>query len=75
MKKLFMLIAVLLLSLVLYFGTLIHAKEDPISAAGAHKFQEGTMAPGFVIEDLPGNRVKLSDFRGKAVMITFWTTW
>ena len=70
-----MLITILLLSLVLYLGTLIYAKVDPISAAGAQKFQEGTIAPGFIIKDLSGNRVKLADFRGKAVMITFWTTW
>jgi len=75
MKKLFMLITILLFSLVLYFGTLIQAKGDPISAAGAQKFQDGTMAPGFIIKDLSGNRVKLADFRGNAVMLIFWTTW
>lgn len=35
----------------------------------------GRQAPDFVLEDLQGKKVKLSDFRGKAVLLNFWATW
>ena len=33
------------------------------------------MAPDFTLPDLNGRKVKLSDFRGKLVVIDFWATW
>lgn len=35
----------------------------------------GELAPDFVVQDLDGNEVKLSDFRGKVVVLNFWATW
>ena len=35
----------------------------------------GVPAPDFTLSSLDGNRVKLSDFRGKAVLLNFWATW
>ncbi len=35
----------------------------------------GKVAPDFAVTDLSGNSVKLSDFRGKTVLVNFWTTW
>jgi peroxiredoxin len=35
----------------------------------------GTGAPDFSIEDLSGDRVSLSSFRGKPVLLNFWATW
>lgn len=32
-------------------------------------------APDFTLEDLQGNRVSLSDFKGKVVVLDFWATW
>ncbi len=32
-------------------------------------------APEFILPDLDGNEVKLSDFRGKVVIVNFWATW
>jgi peroxiredoxin len=32
-------------------------------------------APGFVRTDLNGQRVDLSAYRGKVVLLTFWATW
>jgi peroxiredoxin len=32
-------------------------------------------APAFVLKDLKGNDVKLSDYRGKIVLLVFGTTW
>ena len=35
----------------------------------------GVTAPNFDLATLDGRRVKLSDFRGKAVLLNFWATW
>lgn len=35
----------------------------------------GHVAPDFELKDLSGKMVKLSDFRGKAVVLNFWATW
>ncbi len=34
-----------------------------------------SLAPDFQLYNLDGNRVSLSDFRGKPVLINFWATW
>lgn len=34
----------------------------------------GRLAPDFTLTDLEGNRITLSDFRGKVVFINFWAT-
>jgi peroxiredoxin len=36
---------------------------------------EGNMAPDFTVEMLDGRKIKLSDLRGKVVMLNFWATW
>ena len=35
----------------------------------------GDKAPGFSLKDIDGNRVTLEQFRGKTVVIAFWSTW
>jgi len=35
----------------------------------------GQAAPDFTLKDLNGNRVSLSDFKGKVVVLNFWATW
>jgi peroxiredoxin len=36
---------------------------------------ESVAAPDFTLPDLAGRPVRLSDFRGKTVVIDFWATW
>ena len=33
------------------------------------------LAPDFTVMDADGNEVKLSDFRGKGVVLNFWASW
>ena len=35
----------------------------------------GASAPDFALQSLDGKTVRLSDFRGKAVLLNFWATW
>ena len=32
-------------------------------------------APAFTLESLAGERIPLSDWRGRAVLLYFWATW
>ena len=34
-----------------------------------------SLAPDFTLENIEGEMVSLSDFRGKAVLVNFWATW
>lgn len=48
------------------------------AAGGAAHYStplEGKPAPAFTLEALDGRKVKLEDFRGKAVLLNFWATW
>ena len=40
-----------------------------------HKMYRQPMAKDFELPDLDGNKVKLSDFAGKVVLVNFWATW
>lgn len=35
----------------------------------------GTLAPDFVLEDIEGRLLRLSDLRGRYVLVDFWGTW
>jgi cytochrome c biogenesis protein CcmG/thiol:disulfide interchange protein DsbE len=37
--------------------------------------QEPGRAPNFVLKDIHGKEHKLSDYRGKVVLLDFWATW
>ena len=45
--------------------------EDPTGETEA----QGSEAPDFTVYDLEGNPHKLSDFRGKPVLLNFWASW
>ncbi|MCH8813893.1 MAG: redoxin domain-containing protein [Chloroflexi bacterium] len=37
--------------------------------------EEGALAPDFLLESLRADDMRLSDFRGQAVVLNFWATW
>jgi peroxiredoxin len=36
---------------------------------------EGSLAPDFLLQNLDGGDLRLSDYRGKPVVLNFWATW
>ena len=43
--------------------------------SGKIEAQKNSSAPNFVTKDMSGNQIKLSDFKGKFVLLDFWATW
>ncbi|MBC7261849.1 MAG: redoxin domain-containing protein [Chloroflexi bacterium] len=37
--------------------------------------REGARAPDFTLRELGGANIRLSDLRGKVVLLNFWATW
>lgn len=60
------------------YSTQNEVKEEGItpepSAADSGE-TEKVEAPDFSVEDVEGNVVKLSDFKGKPVVLNFWASW
>jgi peroxiredoxin len=44
-------------------------------AAQASAVQAPAPAPDFALPDAQGNEIKLSDLKGKVVLLNFWATW
>src|ERR1700731_3842222 len=58
-------------ALMLYYGY-HHARRG---AESSPRITQSTIAPDFALESLDGKTTRLSDFRGKAVLLNFWATW
>ena len=56
----------------LYFGFHMARRSG---AEPPHLVGKSTAAPDFSLETLDGKNLRLSDLRGKAVLLNFWATW
>lgn len=54
------------LAVAVYFFVTYHPDSGP---------HEGELAPDFALPDRSGQIVRLSDYRGKWVLVHFWATW
>ena len=68
-----LIIAAVVISVMLIFG-IQKARHNSGAQSPGGKLQ-GQMAPDFELPSLDGKPIKLSDYRGKAVLLNFWATW
>jgi thiol-disulfide isomerase/thioredoxin len=66
-----LIVVAFVVALMLYFG--YHQARHP--GAASARLTNFSVAPDFSLEVLGGNTMRLSDLRGKAVMLNFWATW
>jgi len=59
-------------ALMLYFG---YHQARRVGPSYAPRLTQSSLAPDFTLEALDGKTTRLSDFRGKAVLLNFWATW
>ena len=52
-----------------------YSATDPMEAMGILSFDKPEKAPDFTLKNVSGESVSLSDYKGKALFVTFWATW
>lgn len=76
-----MLVATLAIVAVLLFWNPTAATADPVAPQTQEQIdastiaKEGMEAPDFTVEMFDGENIRLSDLRGKVVLVNFWATW
>ena len=66
-------ILVLILAMVLIGSVITTGCSEDIGAVRGPEI--GNLAPDFQLNNLDGQPVSLNDFRGKPVLMNFWTSW
>ena len=76
-----MMVATLAIIAVLLFWNPTTATAEPAAPQTQEQIdastiaKEGMLAPDFTVEMFDGENIRLSDLRGKVVLVNFWATW
>jgi peroxiredoxin len=66
----------LFISIITFFIALLVAPDkNPAWSMGERPPAVGNPAADFTLPDLNGRQLRLSDYRGKMVLLNFWATW
>ncbi len=71
-NPLILVVVAFVVALMLYFG---YHQARRTGASSAPRLTQSSLAPDFSLESLDGKSLRLSDLRGKAVLLNFWATW
>jgi len=67
-------VVAMVVALMLVFGFNRAHRSSQAATAGNAQMKSG-VAPDFALQSLDGKTVRLSDYRGKPVVLNFWATW
>ena len=67
-----LLVVALVVAAMLFIGLRLARRSGANSGT---RITQATVAPDFSLESLDGKNMRLSDWRGKAVLLNFWATW
>jgi thiol-disulfide isomerase/thioredoxin len=67
-----LIVVAFVVALMLYVG---YHKARRAGAGSPQRLTQATIAPDFSLDTLDGKTLRLSDLRGKAVLLNFWATW
>ena len=71
-SPLVLVVVAFVVALMLYFG---YHQARRTGAGATPRITQSSVAPDFSLESLDGTTMRLSDLRGKAVLLNFWATW
>jgi peroxiredoxin len=75
LNKWYILAAVLIIVIGIGYQYVTANGTENKTAGNPAKEVQYPLAPDFSLTDIEGNVVKLSDYRGKVVILDFWATW
>jgi len=64
-----------IIAIIAIFFIVNNSKSEPEQGPYPPNYNKNELAPMFELQSINGNTVKLSDYKGKVVLIDFWATW